>query len=214
MLQSEPRTYGWTLIPIFGGQKPSPDGSNWHPPPKSTDHLHSQTGSRDEAVRSDHSEQLTVFPWRGDFHRTSTLPLMRLASVSVASKNFAYPSLRHPAASWLLLAENCHLQTTCQFAAVFSQANFMAWSPLKVQGNINNLYRNPTSQKSIKVVMARQTSLQATTPELTFSFSWVSAVPRQYWLCLAIQFGYVMDRYNQQYFVLQLNIRPETMNTD
>ena len=52
------------------------------------------------------------------------------------------------------------------------------------------------------------------TPELTFSFSWVAAIPRQYWLCLAIQFGYVMDRWNQQYFVPQLNIRPETINTD
>ena len=61
--------------------------------------------------------------------------------------------------------------------------------------------------------MARQTSLQVTTPEL-FSFSGVSAVPRQYWLCLAIQFGYVTDQWNQQYFVPQLNIRPETMNTD
>ena len=47
-----------------------------------------------------------------------------------------------------------------------------------------------------------------------FSFSWVSAVPRQHWLCLAIQFRYVMDRWNQQYFVPQLNIRPETINTD
>ena len=33
-----------------------------HPPPKSADHLHSQTRSREEAFRSDHSEQLTVFP--------------------------------------------------------------------------------------------------------------------------------------------------------
>ena len=103
---------------------------------------------------------------------------------------------------------------TCQFAAVFAMANFVAWSPLRVKKNINSLYRNPKLHKSIKVVMARQTSLQVTTPELTFSFSWVSAVPRQYWLCLAIQFGYVMDRWNQQYFVPQLNIRPETVNTD
>ena len=35
------------------------------------------------------------------------------------------------------------------------------------QRNINSLYRNPTLHKSIKVVMARQTSLQVTTPELT-----------------------------------------------
>ena len=48
--------------------------------------------------------------------------------------------------------------------------------------------------------MARQTSLLVTTPELTFSFFWVSVVPRQYLLCLPIQFGYVMDLWNQQYF--------------
>ena len=48
--QSEPMT----PRPISGGQKSSPNGSNWHPPPKSADHLHSQTRSRDKAVRSDH----------------------------------------------------------------------------------------------------------------------------------------------------------------
>ena len=51
---------------------------------------------RQGAVISDYSEQLMVFPWRGDFHRTSTLPLMWSASLSVASQNFAYASLRHP----------------------------------------------------------------------------------------------------------------------
>ena len=96
VLQSEPRTSGWTPRPISGGQKPSANGSNWHPPPKSADHLHSQTRCRDEVVHSDHSSQLTVFPWRGDFHRTPTLPLMWSASLSVASQNFAYASLRHP----------------------------------------------------------------------------------------------------------------------
>ena len=121
--------------------------------------------------------------------------------------------LETPPASWLLLAESCHLPATGQFAAVFAMANFVAGSPLKVQRNINSLYRNPTLHKSIKVVMARQTSLQVTTPELTFSFSWVSAIPRQYWLRLAIQFGCVMDRWYQQYFVPHLNIRPETINT-
>ena len=119
----------------------------------------------------------------------------------------------HPA-SWLLIAENCHLPTNWQFAAVFALANFVAWSLLKVQRNINSLYRNPTLHKSIKVVMVKQTSLRVITPELTFSFSWISAAPRQYWRCLAIQFGYIMDRWNQQYFVPQLNIRPETINTD
>ena len=214
VLQSEPWTSGWTPRPISGGQKTSPNGSNWHPSPKSADHLHSQTRSRDEAVHSDHSEQLTVFPWRGDFHRTSTLPLMWSASLSVESQNFAYlhtwdsPSILATSRWELPSADN--LTIRCSFAL----ANFVAWSPLKVQRNINSLYQNPTLHNSIKVVTARQTSLQVTTPELTFSFSWVSAVPRQYWLCLAIQFGYVMDRWNQQYFVPQLNIRPETTNTD
>ena len=50
MLQNELGTSGWTPKPISAGQKPSPNGSNWHPPPKSADHLHSQTRSRDEAV--------------------------------------------------------------------------------------------------------------------------------------------------------------------
>ena len=72
-----------------------------------------------------------------------------------------------PPASLLLLAENCHLPTIWQLAAVFALANFVAWSPLKVQRNINSLYRNPTLPKIIKVVMARQTSFQVTTPELT-----------------------------------------------
>ena len=82
VLQSEPRTSGWTPRPISGGQKPSPNGSNWHL--KSADHLHSPTRSWDEAIHSDHLEQFTVFPWRGDFHRTSKLPLMTSASLSIA----------------------------------------------------------------------------------------------------------------------------------
>ena len=120
-------------------------------PPKSADHLHSQTRSQDEAIRSDHSEQLIVFPWHGDFYRTCTLPLMWWASLSVALHNFSYVSLRHPQHPRYFLAENCHLPTTWQFAAVFAVANFVVWSPFKVQRNINNL-------------------LQVTTPELTFFF--------------------------------------------
>ena len=63
---------------------------------------------------------------------------------------------------------------------------------LKIQRNINSLYRNPTLHKSIKVAMARQTSFPVTTPELTFfTFSGVSVVPRDIlivfghsiWLC-------------------------------
>ena len=71
--------------------------------------------------------------------------------------------LEKPPASWRLLTENCHLPTTWQFAAVFPMANCVAWSPFKDQRNINSLYRNRTLHKSIKVVMARQSSLQVTT---------------------------------------------------
>ena len=62
--------------------------------------------------------------------------------------------------------------------------------------------------------MARQTSLQAATRELTFFLLLSLSGPRQYWLCLAIQFGYVMGRWNQQFSVPQLNIRPERIDTD
>ena len=79
-----------------------------------------------------------------------------------------HPVLETRPASWLLLAENCHLPTTWQFAAVFALEKFVAWFPLKVKKNINSPYRSPTLHKSIKVVMARQTSLQVTTPELNF----------------------------------------------
>ena len=96
VLQSESRTSGWTPRSISSGQKPSPNESNWHPTPKSTDHLYLQTRSRHEAVHFDHSGQLTVLLWRGDFHRTSTLPLMWSASLSLVSQNFVYASLRHP----------------------------------------------------------------------------------------------------------------------
>ena len=108
--------------------------------------------------------------------------------------------LETPPASWLLLAENCHLPTTWKFTAVFAVANSVVLSPLKVQRNINSLYRNPTLHKSIKVVIAWQTSLQVTTPELTI-FLLLTLRGPQTMLCLAIQFVYVMDPWNQQYFV-------------
>ena len=89
-------------------------------------------------------------------------------SLSCIAK-FCLCILETPPVSWLLFAaENCHLQTTWQFAAVFALAYYVPWSPLRVQRNIDSLYRNSTLHKSIKVVMARQTSLQVTTPELTF----------------------------------------------
>ena len=136
----------------------SQNGSNWHLSPKSADHLHSQTRSRDEAIRFDHSEQLTFFPWRGDFLQTFTLPLMWSASLSCVAK-FCLCILETPPVSWLLLAENCHLPTTWQFAAVFALANFVAWS-------------------QSKVVMARLTSPQVTTPELTFFLLLSLSVPQ------------------------------------
>ena len=184
---------------ISEGQKPSPNGFNWHPPPKSVDHLHSQTRSRDEAVHSDHKEQLKVF--RGVEIFIEPPRILWWGCLCI---------LETAPASWRLLAENCHPQTTWQFAAVFIVTDFVAWSPLTVQRNINGPYRNPMLHKSIKVVMARQTSLQVTTLNWPFSFFWVSAVPRQY--CVW-QFNYVMDRWNWQYFVRQLNIWPESINT-
>ena len=88
-------------------------------------------------------------------------------SLGCAAK-FCLCILETPPASWLLIAENCHLPTTWQFAEVFAVANFVAWSPLIVQRNITTLNWNPQLHKRIKVVMTRQTSLQVTTPELTF----------------------------------------------
>ena len=107
--------------------------------------------------------------WRfsSNLHPSSDVVAQSLGCV----ENFYLSIHETPPQSWLLLAENCHLPTTWQFAAIFALANFVARSPLKVQRNINSLYRNPTLHKSIKVVMAEQTSLQVTTPELTFFFS-------------------------------------------
>ena len=63
--------------------------------------------------------------------------------------------------------------------------------------------------------MARQTSLQVTIPELTFFLMLCLSGPQTILTEFGvIQFGYEMDRWNQQYFVPQLNIRPETINTD
>ena len=154
VLQSEPRTTGWTPRPISSSQKPSPNGSNRHPTPNSVDHLPSQT-SRDEAVRSDHSLQLTVVPLHGNFHWTIHDSSYVIAQSLSCIAKFCLCILETPPAPWLLLPGNCHLQATWQFAAVFAPANFVAWSSLKFQRNINSLYRNPTLHKSIKLVMAR-----------------------------------------------------------
>ena len=95
--------------------------------------------------------------WRysSNLHASSDVVGQSLGCIA----KFCLCILETPLASWLLLAENCHLLTTWQLATVFALANFVAWSPLKVQRNINSLYRNPTLHKSIKMVMARQTSL-------------------------------------------------------
>ena len=143
-----------------------------------------------------------------------TLPLMWSAGLSVAVSKFCLCILETPPTSWLLIAENCHLPTTWQFAALFALANFVAWSPLKAQININSLCRNPTLHKSIKTVMARQTSLQVTTPELTFLILFSLSGPQTILTVFGHSIWLLMDRWNQQYFVPQLNMRPETINTD
>ena len=104
--------------------------------------------------------------WRfsSNLHASSDVVGQSLSCIA----KFCLCILETPPASWLLLAENWHLPTTWQFTAVYTVANFVAWSPLKVQRSINSLYRSPILHKIIKVVMARQTSLQVTTPELTF----------------------------------------------
>ena len=168
--QNEPRTSGWTPRPISGRQKPSPNGSNWHPPPKSADEELRWSSSFWPFGAVD--GLLVAWRFSSNLHASSDVVGQSLSCVAKCCLCI----LETPPASWLLLAENCHLPTTWQFAAVFALANFAAWSPLKVQRNINSFYRNPTLHTSIKVVMAKQTSLQVTTPELTFSFSWVSAV--------------------------------------
>ena len=61
---------------------------------------------------------------------------------------------------------------------------FVAWSSFKFQRNINSLYRNRRLHKGIKLVMAGRLHFKRLPPNSFFSFSWVSAVPRQYWLCM------------------------------
>ena len=61
--------------------------------------------------------------------------------------------------------------------------------------------------------MVRQTSLQVTSPELTLFFLLSLSGPRT---TLTV-FGYsvsLRNGLNQQYFVPQVNIRPEIINTD
>ena len=130
----------------------------WHPPPKSANHLNLQGRSRNEAVYSDHLGQLTVFRGVEIFIEPPRFLWCGCLCILKTPQHLGYFSL----------ISSCHLLTTWQFGAVFALANFVAWSPLKVRRNTNSLYRNPTLHKSFKVVMARQSSLQVTSPELTF----------------------------------------------
>ena len=116
---------------------------------------------------------LTIWSsWRSScgmeiFIRT-TLPMMWSASLSIASQNFAYAFLRHT-----------------QHPGYFSLRIAICWQPnnslqyllwqilwhdsLQKFREISIVFtETPHCIKSIKVVMARQTSLQVTTPELTF----------------------------------------------
>ena len=95
------------------------------------------------------------FPWYGR-------PVSRLHQKILLMHPWDTPSIL-VTSLWELPSAN-NLTNRCGI----SSGKFVAWSPLKVQRNINSLYRNPKLHKSIKVVMARQTSLQVTTPELTF----------------------------------------------
>ena len=154
VLQSEPRTSVWTPRPISGGQKPSPNGSNWYPPPKSA-----------ESAFADKEPRWWVFFW--PFGAVDSLPVaLSLSSNLQASSDMVGQSLgcvaklclcifETPQACWLLLVENCNLLTTWKFTAVFVLANLVAWSPLKVQRNIKSLYRNHKLHKSIKIVSLR-----------------------------------------------------------
>ena len=62
--------------------------------------------------------------------------------------------------------------------------------------------------------MARQTSLEVTTPELTFFFSSVAVIPRQYWLCLAYSIWLRTGSMKSTVFRFANNIWPEMINTD
>ena len=133
--------------------------------------------------------------------------------VSFASQNFAYASLRHPsilATSRLDLPSANKLTIRCSICC----GKFCGMIPFKSSKKYHGLYRNPTLHKRIKVVMARETSLQVTTPELTFFLLLSLSGPQTIQTAFGPQFGYVMDRWNQNYFVLQLNILPETINAD
>ena len=93
VIQSQSGTPGGTTKPIASSQNPVYNAPNWQPPPKSTDHLHAQSRSRDETIVPDHSVSLSVFLGCG---RTSTTsPTPRPSSASIASQNFADASLQH-----------------------------------------------------------------------------------------------------------------------
>ena len=91
---------------------------------------------------------------------------------------------------------------------------FVAWSPLKVQININSRYRNPSPQKSIKVVMARQTLLQVTI--LNFFVFLLSLSGPQTVLTVFRHLIWLRNGSMKStvFRISQLKIRPATLNTD
>ena len=60
--------------------------------------------------------------------------------------------------------------------------------------------------------MARQTSFQVTTIEPTFFLLLRFSGPQT--ILTVFGYSFWLREWNQQYFVPQLNIRPETINTD
>ena len=82
VIQSQSGTSGGKPRPIASNQKPVYNAPNWQPPSSSADHLHAQTGSRDEAIVPDHSDQLSVFSGCGQ----AVTPLTSTLSADVADQ--------------------------------------------------------------------------------------------------------------------------------
>ena len=83
-MQSKSGALGRMLRPIASRQKPLYNARNWQSPPKSSDHVHAQTMSRDETIVPRHSDLLSVFPGCDQTPPTSTPPLMLLTNASAA----------------------------------------------------------------------------------------------------------------------------------
>ena len=89
-------------------------------------------------------------------------PVSRLRRKILLMHPWDTPSILTPPRWELPSADN--LTIRCSICC----GKFCGMIPFKSSKKYQYLYRNRTLHKSIKVVMARQTSLQVTTPELTF----------------------------------------------